>query len=62
MIGDFMLNENNEWIEITTIEKIEANVQTINLNVEVFDLYYANGLLVHNLADPGKGPSGGGLE
>jgi hypothetical protein len=62
MIGDLMLNENNEWVEITTIEKVEATVQTVNLNVEVFDLYYANGLLVHNLADPGKGPIGPKLQ
>ena len=58
MIGDFMLNESRDWIEVNTVENIVANVPTINLNVEVFDLYFANGLLVHNLADPGKGPIG----
>ena len=57
-----MLNENGDWIEVNTVEKIKANIPTINLNVEVYDLYFANGLLVHNLQDPGKHGGGPNFE
>ena len=60
MLGDLILDETENWIEVTTIDKIESNVQTININVEDSDLYFANGLLVHNLAGVDKSPSGGG--
>ena len=60
MLGDFILDETGNWVEVTTIDKIESSVQTININVEDSDLYFANGLLVHNLAGVDKSISGGG--
>ena len=66
MIGDYMLGEGGNWVEVETIERIEAEVQTVNLNVEDCDLYFTNGLLVHNSANleksPGPAPSGPGLQ
>jgi hypothetical protein len=59
MIGDYMLSEGGNWVEVETIEKITANVQTINLNVEDCDLYFTNGLLVHNSENVEKLPQGG---
>jgi len=60
MLGDLILDEAGNWIEVTTIDKVTANVQTININVEDSDLYFANGLLVHNYVNVDKSISGPG--
>jgi len=36
---------------ITSIEKIEEELETVNLNVEPNDVYFAGGVLVHNVHD-----------
>jgi len=71
-VGDQMLNESYEWIDITTIEEIQEEVQVANPDVENVDNYFAAGFLVHNPGtdlqkdddddddddDPGDGPGG----
>jgi len=50
-VGDKMLNENNEWIDVTSIVKVTPTESfvTYSLDIEDYDVYFANGYLVHNL-------------
>ena len=52
-VGEYMLNENNEWVLITSKYLISKNepFATWTLDVETEDVYFANGILVHNAAD-----------
>ena len=51
-VGEFMLNENNQWILISTKSLVETITpfSTWTLDVETEDVYFANGILVHNSA------------
>ena len=51
-IGDYMFTSDNEFEIITSIDIIDENVQTININIEENDVYFADGILVHNFAQP----------
>jgi hypothetical protein len=49
LVGDDVYNgTSGTWINITNIEIIEANVQTVSLGAETADNYFAQGILVHN--------------
>ena len=37
--------------EITKIEKVEEELETVNINCEPHDVYFAGGVLVHNVHD-----------
>ena len=37
-----------EWSEVTSFERIVAEQQNADLNVEQVDNYFAGGILVHN--------------
>ena len=51
VLGDKMLNESNEWINVTSINVTTvAEFDTWTLDVEDYDVYFANGYLVHNAA------------
>lgn len=45
---DRLFNVNNEWISINSIQIINEQLATINIDVEEQDTYFANGILVHN--------------
>ncbi len=47
-IGDRLLDHEGTLIEITSIEKIEEEVEVVNIDVEPLDVYFAGGVLVHN--------------
>ncbi|MDC0008848.1 hypothetical protein OAE73_00645 [bacterium] len=48
-IGDHMLNESEEWIVVNSNELIETEpFTTWTLDVEEKDVYFANGISVHN--------------
>jgi hypothetical protein len=51
-VGEYMLNENNQWILISTKSLVEtvSPFSTWTLDVETEDVYFANGILVHNTA------------
>jgi hypothetical protein len=51
-IGDYIFKENNELEIISSIDIIDDYVKTININIEENDVYFANGVLVHNIAPP----------
>jgi hypothetical protein len=50
-IGDYMFNSNNEFELILSIDIIDETIQTININIEENDVYFADGILVHNRGD-----------
>lgn len=52
-VGEYMLNEDNEWVLITSKYLISKNepFATWTLDVETEDVYFANGILVHNAAE-----------
>lgn len=54
VIGDYIFKDNGEFELVSSIDIINENVNTININIEENDVYFANGILVHNAA-PGKG-------
>jgi len=48
-IGDHLLNSRGQAIEIFSIEEKFGEIQTYNLiNIEKYNNYFANGVLVHN--------------
>jgi hypothetical protein len=49
-VGESMLNENNQWVSINTKSYVETGTpfSTWTLDVENEDVYFANGILVHN--------------
>ena len=52
VIGDYFFNSNNEFEIISSIDIIDEPIQTININIEENDVYFADGILVHNAARP----------
>jgi hypothetical protein len=51
VIGDYLFNSNNEFEIISSIDIIDELIQTININIEENDVYFADGILVHNFAE-----------
>ena len=48
-LGDKFTNAAGEEIEITSILEEEYNGSVFKLNIETDDVYYANGILTHNI-------------
>lgn len=48
-IGDCFIDANKNEIEITNIQEVHSMQSTVELDVEENDLYFADGILVHNL-------------
>ena len=48
IVGDIMLNQYEEEIDVYFIEELEGDYTVYRLDVEDNDLYFANGLLTHN--------------
>jgi hypothetical protein len=53
LVGDSMLNQNNEWILVNSnvLVQTETPFTTYAFNVENKDVYFASGILVHNVMD-----------
>jgi len=54
LVGDSLLDEYGQWIEITSKVRVDQTVNVVNINVESQDTYFASGYLVHNLIDPSQ--------
>ena len=50
-VGDRIYTPTEEFTSITSIVLKNEYIETVNLNVEPHDVYFANGLLVHNVHD-----------
>ena len=48
-IGDFLFTATKEEIEITNIEIVKVMASTVELDVEENDMYFADGILAHNI-------------
>ena len=48
VLGDYIFKDNGEFEIISSIDIIDEYVQTINIDIEENDVYFANGILVHN--------------
>jgi hypothetical protein len=46
--GDLLLNNNDEFILIETIDIINETLNTVSVEIEEDDVYFGNGILVHN--------------
>jgi hypothetical protein len=51
-IGDSILNEDCDIIDITSIDIINSVVQTVNIDTELTDVYFVRGMLAHNFYMP----------
>ena len=49
LVGDYFENESGSLVEITTITQESGSFNVYALNVETDDVYYANGILTHNV-------------
>ena len=47
-IGWFLYTIDNEFEKIFSINKINDPQEVVNINVEPLDVYFADGILVHN--------------
>lgn len=48
-VGDYLLNQDKEWIEVLSMEHIEKKTQTFNLKtIEKTNTFFAEGFLAHN--------------
>ena len=52
LVGDKFFRTDETWVDIDSIERIDENVNVVNINVESQDTYFADGVLVHNLVNP----------
>ena len=50
-VGELIFSKDGEWIEVTSIERIEESIQTGVLDVEDVDNYFAEGFLTHNVQE-----------
>ena len=48
-IGDFILDENLNEVEITSKDEVFEEIQTITIDTEIKDVYFVKGMLAHNL-------------
>jgi hypothetical protein len=52
LAGQFLLDINNNEIEVTSVDTIEETVTIYKMDVESLDVFYAENILTHNLKNP----------
>tara|TARA_Y100000592_G_scaffold95834_1_gene163150 strand:- start:2676 stop:3806 length:1131 start_codon:yes stop_codon:yes gene_type:complete len=50
-VGDKIYTPQNDFEDVSSIELINEEIETININVEPYDVYFAEGILLHNVHD-----------
>ena len=50
-VGDRVYQTTNYFTEITAITRVDEEIETVNINVEPYDVYFAEGILLHNVHD-----------
>jgi|TARA_B100001094_G_scaffold310710_1_gene345643 hypothetical protein len=48
-IGDKLFKDTNDFEEVTSIDFVNEQLETVNLNVESLDVYFGGGYLMHNV-------------
>ena len=51
MKGDLLLTSQWEFEEVLAVTFVDEELETVNLNVEPYDVYFEDGILVHNVHD-----------
>ena len=52
-VGDKVFGTNNDFTDISSLVLVNEEVETVNINVEPYDVYFAEGILLHNVHDKG---------
>jgi hypothetical protein len=52
VVGDIMLDINNEEVEITSVEVQQVEQTVYKMDVETLDVFYAENILTHNVKPP----------
>ena len=50
-VGDKIYTPQNDFSDVSSIELVNEEIETININVEPYDVYFAEGMLLHNVHD-----------
>ena len=50
-VGDKIFQSDNNFINVTSIENVIEDIETVNINCEPYDVYFAEGILLHNVHD-----------
>ena len=50
-VGNKIFTIDNDFIAVTSVEIINEEIETVNINVEPYDVYFAEGILLHNVHD-----------
>lgn len=50
-VGNKIFTIDNDFITVTSVEIINEEIETVNINVEPYDVYFAEGILLHNVHD-----------
>jgi hypothetical protein len=49
VVGDYVVDSEGDTILVTSIQYVNSPVETVSIDTEVKDLYFANDILVHNM-------------
>ena len=50
-VGDKVFTTENDFIDITSVVRVDEELETVNINCEPYDVYFAEGILLHNVHD-----------
>ena len=50
-VGDKVFTTDNDFTTVSSIESVLEEIETVNINVEPYDVYFAEGILLHNVHD-----------
>lgn len=53
LFGDY-IGTKNAWVEVTVLEYINSAVNVVTFDVGPHEVYYADGVLVHNTQKPNR--------
>ena len=48
-IGDHILDDNLNVVEVTSLETVDEYVNTVSITLDIYDVYFVEGLTAHNL-------------
>lgn len=50
-VGDKVFTTDNDFVDITSVVRVDEELETVNINCEPYDVYFAEGILLHNVHD-----------
>jgi hypothetical protein len=49
VVGDYIVDSEGDTILVTSVQYVNSPVETVSIDTEIKDLYFANDILVHNM-------------